>query len=87
MTPNTCQDCGAFRGADRLCLQCDVVDDVEPDEDADTDPTLCPTCGGHGGGPDAALRCHECRGSGRVRAGDDDERDYDPSDGAPWGLL
>jgi DnaJ-class molecular chaperone len=36
---------------------------TEPDEDDDT-AFDCRTCGGHGGGPDDALLCPTCRGSG-----------------------
>lgn len=35
--------------------------------DLDDEDLDCPTCGGHGGGPDAALLCTTCRGTGRRR--------------------
>jgi len=75
--PTWCGICGTNLNADWVCPACDAKPDL------DTTTTECPVCGGHGGGPDAALRCHECRGSGRVRAGDDG-RDYDLDDGAPF---
>lgn len=40
----------------------------------------CSRCGGSGGGPDRALKCPACRGTGIVPGSDDDPRPYEPDD-------
>jgi len=39
-------------------------DELERALRAGCDPDMCARCGGSGGGPDVALRCPACRGTG-----------------------
>lgn len=68
-----CSECGARMWEDNpaggwRCLDCGHVDEEEKGRKE------CSQCGGSGGGPDRALRCPDCRGTGR-RAPERDPRD------------
>ena len=45
-----------------------MTDDArDPLTEWDDDDGLCPQCGGSGGGPDPALWCSHCKGTGEIR--------------------
>lgn len=66
---------------DPICAECngendhaaELADDAESDDDGDD----CGHCYGSGGGPDAALRCRYCGGTGRAGDTDLDRATYD----------
>ena len=47
----------------------------DPLDEWDDDDGLCPQCGGSGGGPDPALWCSHCKGTGEIRREREDEPD------------
>ena len=80
-TPTTEHDDEACEGCETCwCAECDRPRCDCDGHDEDADEGDCPTCGGHGGGPDAALRCWACKGSGASRR----TRDLDGSEPEPW---
>lgn len=67
-----CPECRGRRVADGdTCPTCNgegwVESPYDEAEDDDHDHRECPDCGGSGGGPDAALHCRVCRGTGTRR--------------------